>query len=82
VKTIIIWDQCGQDALTFFVVDGDLSHLNEVYINGNEDEALVDELNNLVYDNKGQCVLKVYKRFPRKTSMNPANKIIVAGFLP
>lgn len=82
MKTIIIWDQCGQDALTFFVVDGDLSHLDKVYINDNDDEALVDELNNLVFDAEGQNKFKSYKKFPRKTSMNPATKIIVAGFAP
>jgi hypothetical protein len=82
MKTIIIWDQCGQSDLSFFVVDGDYSHLDGVYINGHADDSLVEELSSLVYDDNGKTLLKVYKKFPRKASMDAENKIIVAGFLP
>ena len=33
MKTVVIWDTVGMDSIKYFVLDGDFSHLNEVYIN-------------------------------------------------
>jgi len=81
MKTIIIYDQCGEHAIQFFVVDGDYSHLNNVYINNTEDQAKTDELSDLLYGEDGRIQLKAYKKFPIKAAKEGAN-VIVAGFAP
>jgi hypothetical protein len=49
VKTIFIWDSCGETALKFFVVEGDFEHLNRLFVNATDgDEDLQEELQALV----------------------------------
>lgn len=43
MKTIVIWDTCGEEDIKFFVVDGDKSHLDRVYINASEPEGIEKE---------------------------------------
>lgn len=81
-KTVLIYDQCGQAAIEFYVVDGDLTHLEGVFINSSEGKRkLQNELSNLMYDKKGQPKLKPCKRFPYKT-VKAGAPVIVCGFLP
>jgi hypothetical protein len=89
-QTVIIYDQCEAN-LTFFVLDGDYRHLNNVYINQcvgktkkeqKAAEKLQDELNNLVYDQKtGATILPILTVFPIEAVQSGAD-VIVAGFLP
>lgn len=82
MKTIVIWDQCGEEPVQFFTLDGDYSHLYGVYINNSdEDEQLVAELTELVYGDNGYN-FPLTKDIPLKLMQDSDNKIIVAGFLP
>ena len=90
MKTVMIYDQLDANP-TFFVLDGDYSHLNHVYINMCIDgpkaeqkkmDKLQDELTKLVYDPKtGVTLLAAYKEFPTQAVLDGA-VVIVAGFLP
>jgi hypothetical protein len=83
MKTVIFWDTCGQDPLSFFIVDGDYSHLDGIFINHyKQSQELQDALNGLIHNEDGQYKHKQYKKPPRKAMANLNNKIIVAGFLP
>jgi hypothetical protein len=73
--TILIYDQCGEAPITFFVCDGDYRHLNGIYVNGTEDEEKMDELLSLVDTDNALMV------FP-EDAMGPDTHVIVAGFLP
>ena len=92
-KTVIIWDELQADVI-FFLVDGDHSHLNRVYINTYYDdaeagviskqafEARIDELNTLIYDQeKGTYLHEELSEFPTDAVLKGA-RVIVAGFLP
>ena len=37
MKTIFIYDQCCQEDIKFFILDGDYSHLDKIYINESSD---------------------------------------------
>ena len=74
MNTIIIYDQCGEADLQFYVLDGDYSHLNKVYINGCDNDELVNEVSSII-ENKGLA------QFPVKDCL-PDTKVIVVGFLP
>jgi hypothetical protein len=90
-KTVIIWDEVMADVV-FFLVDGDHSHLNRVYINTYYDdentaiskqafEARMDELNNLIYQEDGTYNHAELSEFPTDAVLAGA-RVIVAGFLP
>jgi len=81
MKTVIIFDQCCQESLMFFVVEGDKRHLNGIYINGSDDEEKVDELNLLFYGTDGVVKLPAQLEFPIIEVVNGA-KVIVCGFFP
>lgn len=84
MKTVIIYDQCGQDEIKFYVLDGDYTHLDGIYINNaSQSEALQDELTNLFYDpDTGQELLTPENSFPYSAISRDHAMIIVAGFLP
>jgi len=91
-KTVIIWDELNADVV-FFLVDGDHSHLNRVYINTYYDdaeaatiskqafEARMDELNKLIYQEDGTYNHAELSEFPTDAVLKGA-RVIVAGFLP
>ncbi|QDH83386.1 hypothetical protein [Achromobacter phage Motura] len=81
-QTVMIYDQFGVEPLQFLVLNGDYTHLDQVFINSTEctDEQM-DELSSLIYDGDGNVIAKFKKKFPRKAVVNGA-KVIVAGFLP
>jgi len=85
VKTVLIYDQCGEVPIKFAVLDGDFSHLDRIYINmatkDSTNRRRQDELSSLVYDKAGQTIMRFYDKFPYK-AMGPNTKVIVAGFLP
>lgn len=82
MRTVIIWDQCGQEQLLFFVVDGDLSELDGVYLNGCGDEEKVDKLNSIIYrDDYSSYRNFALTKFPVDAVKNGA-KVIVCGFYP
>ena len=84
MKTIVIWDNCGQSPITFFVVEGDYRHLDGVYINSDDaTNEQLDALNALIYqpNESGDYVHDALDRFPTD-QFQPGDVVIVAGFLP
>ena len=49
IKTAIIFSEFPE-SIRFIVLEGDLSHLHETYINGDSDEDKQDELLQLMYN--------------------------------
>lgn len=78
-KTVIIWDEV-QAQIQFVVIDRDVSHLNGVYINGDDDEKS-QELSDLLCLGDGECPIDFLDNFPVDAVKDGA-KVIVAGFLP
>lgn len=83
MKTVLIYDQCGQAPLEFYVLEGDYSHLDKIYINHiNHDAKLMDELCDLLYDAEtGASLLVPELNFP-VNAVSKDTKVIIAGFLP
>ena len=84
-KTVIIYETFT-DPLVFILADGDLSHLNRVFVNNITcARELQDELCDLLYDTvtgEGTPLLNsAVQVFPVEEVKNGA-KVITAGFLP
>lgn len=81
MKTIIIYDQVYEEPISFYIVDGDKSHLDKVYGNHTGfSEKLQDELFALVF-NEDWTHKEALAQFPIEEALNGA-KVIVCGFLP
>ena len=86
MKTVIIFDQCGDAAVKFLVVNGDLSHLNGVYINAaTVDRKKEDELLHVIYryNDAGEYIdaVPTLDAFPVQEVKDGAS-VIVCGFIP
>lgn len=84
MKTIVIWDECEAN-IKFFVLEGNYSHLNGVYINSVlSKEKHQDELSKLVYcQDTGEIKLPILKEFPIKLlAQREMFCIVVAGCVP
>lgn len=90
MKTILIYDQLDA-GLKFFVIEGDYSRLNNVYINGiiegtkkaqKANEKLQDELEKLIYGGGGEILLPHTSDFPVDVLKREDAIVIKAGFLP
>lgn len=80
MKTVIIYNSVV-DPIRFYVVEGDFSHLNNVFVNDSEgDETLEDALNSLVFDADWNY-LPSMESFP-VDAVKEGAIVIVAGFLP
>lgn len=78
-QTVLIFDQCGEAPLKFYLVEGDYTRLHGVYINSTENtQEQIDELNELIDD---PSLLKTFTKFPRKAVVNGA-AVITCGFYP
>lgn len=75
MKTIIIYDQCGEKPIEFYVYNGDCCELDGHYINGVDDQTKDERLLSIVENNTK------YTSFP-EGEMGPDTIVIVAGFLP
>jgi hypothetical protein len=82
MKTVIIWDACGEDAIKFLVVRGDYSHLDGVYLNSEASAAEEAELNDLVIDEG--YIRKMSDDFPLKEFALGSSdiQVIVCGMVP
>jgi hypothetical protein len=81
-KTIVIWDQIGQDDIKFAILDGDYSELDGIYINNSLQEPEdVNRLSDLIYDDNGREIATFVDKFPVDLVKEGA-VVIVAGFLP
>jgi hypothetical protein len=82
MKTVMIFDSCGDGPIKFFIFKEDVSHLDGVFINSSEaNEDLQTELSDLIYGKDGTDLRKFYKKFPIKT-VRAGAKVIIAGFYP
>lgn len=94
-KSLVIFDQCGQYELQFYVVEGDQTKFQNVYINGgpvegfkgtDEDwDALIEELNVLFYDENGEKVIHPEPSFPTHLGAEiqaGTCAVVVCGFFP
>lgn len=81
-KTVLIYDQCGQEEIQFAVLDGDYSELNGIYINNaHQEQEDQDRLNDLICDEEGGYKINLLDQFPVDAVKDGA-VVIVAGFLP
>lgn len=85
MKTIVIWDQMGAEPIQFFILEGNKSHLDNVYLNAYSDDFkqndLIQELDSLVYGEDGFEKVEWLDRFPND-QLGSSDLIIVAGFVP
>lgn len=80
MKTVVIYDQCGLDTLTFAVLDGDYRHFHNCYVNDASGSG--DEWADFLYPcDSGRCSISFQDEFPVEEVRNGAF-VIVAGFLP
>jgi hypothetical protein len=80
-KTIIIFDNCGEDII-FFVVPGDHSELSDTYINASDEED-ANKLYELLYTPTGAFRHSVLHEFPKEVLIeDPQTVVIVVGFAP
>lgn len=82
-KTVVIWDQLGQEPIKFFVTDDKrFKNLNNIYINdSNADPKKEKLLGSLMYDDNGKCKVRFLGEFPNDEVAAGAD-VIVCGFLP
>jgi hypothetical protein len=81
-KTVVIWDQIGQDDIKFAILDGDYSELDGVYINdAHQEQEDVDRLSDLIYDDNCKEIATFVDKFPVDL-VKAGAVVIVAGFLP
>ena len=81
MKTVIIYDQCYEAPLSFYVVDGDYSELNGVYGNSvKSDEIAQGNLFKLVF-NEDWTQKPALAEFPVE-AVKAGAIVIVAGFIP
>lgn len=59
MQTVMIYDQCGERALEFYIFDADLRHLDAVYLNDIVSPiGKRRELDNLMYDSEGNTKVR------------------------
>lgn len=80
MKTVVIWDTI-EDAIRFFVLNGDFTRLDGVYINQCQDKELESELAAIVYDKDGNEKIKMLGHFPTN-EIKKDTAVIACGFLP
>lgn len=81
MKTVMIFDSCGETELRFYVLEGNYSHLNNVYINSCHDEDLEIELRELLYTETFDEKCNYSEQFPIE-EINQDTVVIVCGFTP
>lgn len=83
MKTILIFDQCFEQPISFRIVEGDYSHLNQAYVNHialeRKDE---DTLMGLLYKDEGGSLHDDWVSDSPVDQVSRDTKVIVVGFLP
>lgn len=81
MKTICIFDQCGESDIIFIVLQGDHSKYDRVYIG--EGTQISEELYDIIYDPSGiskEDIIKFNSFDECKYALE--DKVIVIGFYP
>ena len=82
MKTVVIYDSCGEEELKFFVVNGDWRRFNRIYMNSTLcDKALQDELDTKLFTPEGNFRGTMTTKFPTEAVKEGA-AVIVCGFIP
>ena len=79
--TVVIWDFLDAD-IKFFVTHEPVCDLDRKYINSvecSDDDSA--RINNLVYDEEGNCKVEMTNKFPVEAVRDGA-AVVVIGFLP
>lgn len=80
MKTVLIYDQCGETQIKFAVVDGDWSKFDHVYMNSMG--SVATELLELIWPEGAEKEqINLVDEFPYQEVKDGA-KVIVCGFLP
>lgn len=79
VQTVLIYDQCGEQPISFIVVEGDQRKFSGCYINTDHPNAA--SLSDFLYSKDGEFKHKKSRKFPRKAVKRGAY-VIVCGFIP
>lgn len=96
MKTIMIYDSCGQEPTKFGVFDGDLSRFDKVYLNEWIDDALEghrekeykqEELHELLFDSDGMDRVEWKDSYPQdivleQLAVDQHPVIIICGMIP
>ena len=75
MKTIVIWDDYAAGPIRFFVLEGDYSHLDRVYINSTDDDEKQEEL--MEVSTAPGLGMPMLDNFP--LPLEPDDIVIVAG---
>ena len=90
MKTVLIFDQCGQEPIKFVVLDGDYERFSGVYINAVVEgtkkqrelgDKLQEELGEVLYGTDSKFKISVSEEFPCDAVKEGA-LVVVCGFLP
>ena len=77
MKTLFLFDQCGEEEPKFFELEGDFSHLNQVYVNSLDKQSEQEELTNILYTEAGHIRQKLFLQPTRDWDF-----FVLVGFLP
>lgn len=81
MKTVIIYDTCGEDSIKFFIVDGSFKNLNNKYIGlEGTSKKEEDQINSLIWNSTFDKMLYL-KEFPVEAVKEGA-EVIVLGCIP
>jgi hypothetical protein len=95
MKTIVIWDTCGEDRIRFFVAPGDWEELDQAYLNSSDSsDEQIARMELMLYSaginlSEGfKNNSRVLNAFPLEAfrnefnNFNPSIKVITCGFIP
>lgn len=88
-KTIVIWNQF-ENGIQYFVLDGDYSRFNKIFIGEVDNEELQDELADMLYTEDGEDKgnIKFLDEFPTYVFYEEYNEtlgsviVIECGYIP
>lgn len=85
IKTVFIWDECGEAPIRFFTLPGDYRRFMGIYLNVAYDSehkcAMASELSALLYNEEGHMKVAPMGGFPTHDVATGAH-VIVCGLAP
>lgn len=78
MKTAIIYNQF-EEGISYHVIDGDYSHLHNVYVNGGEEEK-EDQLLDIIQDSEGYATKGKVSLQQFSQAISAGAKLIECGF--
>ena len=85
MKTIVIWDSCGEEGIKFCILEGNHYQLNNLYINDanlpDDSASILEETFLNEYGTFKREIIWL-PEFPREVMLQDLCKVIVCGILP